>query len=120
MPAVYSGLTLPSHAIVFMEQLMALDVEPADQDLVTKSLATLKVELVEEKATREKAQTKAETLARVVENLKKIGNRFAAQIPVLEEKVKHLDSNVLDTLTEAHTNELSFERVTKANEDYKS
>jgi hypothetical protein len=31
-----------------------------------------------------------------------------------------LDDKVLDMLTEAHAKELSLERVTKANEDYKS
>jgi chromosome segregation ATPase len=103
-----------------MEQLMALGVEPGDQNLATKSLAALKAELVEEKAGREKAQAEVETLARAVVDLKNSVDKFAAQIPVLEEKVKRLDNKVIDTLTDACAKELSLERVTKANEDYKS
>jgi chromosome segregation ATPase len=106
--------------MIFMEQLTTLVVQPRDQDLAAKSLATLKVELMEEKAAREKAQAKNKTLAQAVEDLKKTANKFATQIPVLEDKVKHLDNKVLDTLTEAHAKELSLERVTKANEDYKN
>jgi uncharacterized coiled-coil protein SlyX len=68
--------------------------------LVTRSLATLESELAEEKAVQEKAQTETETLDRAVEDLKKSVDRFAAQIPVLEEKVKHLDNQVLDGQTE--------------------
>jgi hypothetical protein len=49
-----------------------------------------------------------------------MAGRFAAQIPVLEDKVNHLDNKVLDTLTEAYAKELNLERVTKANGDYKS
>jgi hypothetical protein len=71
MPKGYSGLTPPPHAIVFMEQLTTLGVEPGDHDLAAKSLVALKYELAEEKATREKAQTKDKTLARTVEDLKK-------------------------------------------------
>jgi chromosome segregation ATPase len=70
------------------------------------SLGALKSKLVEEKAAREKAQAEAETLSRVVDDLKK--------------KVKHLDNKVLDGLTELHAKELGLERTTKANEDYKS
>jgi chromosome segregation ATPase len=106
--------------MIFMEQLTTLVVQPRDQDLAAKSLATLKVELMEEKAAREKAQAKNKTLAQAVEDLKKTANKFATQIPVLEDKVKHLDNKVLDTLTEARAKELSLERVTKANKDYKN
>jgi uncharacterized coiled-coil protein SlyX len=67
--------------------------------LATRSLATLESELAEEKVVQEKAQTETETLDRVVEDLKKSADRFAAQIPVLEEKVKHLDNQVLDAQT---------------------
>jgi hypothetical protein len=47
-------------------------------------------------------------------------NLFAAQIPALEEKVPHLDNKVIETLNDAHAKELSLERVTKLNEDFKS
>jgi uncharacterized coiled-coil protein SlyX len=103
-----------------MEQLMPLGVEPGDQNLATKSLAAPKAELVEEKAGREKAQAEVETLAWAVVDLKNSVDKFAAQIPVLEEKVKRLDNKVIDTLNDACAKELSLERVTKANEDYKS
>jgi cell division protein FtsB len=82
-----------------MEQFMTLGVEPCNQDLAAKSLAALMAELAEEKAAQEKGQAKNETLARAVEDLKKTTERFVAQIPVLEEKVKHLDNKVLDMLT---------------------
>jgi chromosome segregation ATPase len=104
----------------FMEKLMALSVEPGDQDSVAKSLVALKSELAEEKATWEKAWVEVETLAEAIEDLKKTTSRFAAQVPTLEEKVKHLDNKVIDSLTEPYTKELSLEWTTKANEDYKS
>jgi predicted nucleic acid-binding Zn-ribbon protein len=56
----------------------------------------------------------------VVEDLKKSVDRFTAQIPDLEEKIKHLDNKVLDGLTELRTKELNLERTTKVNRDYKS
>jgi hypothetical protein len=53
MPESCSGLTLYSFLFLcltaFMEQLMALGIEPGDQDSAAKSLATLKFELGEEK-----------------------------------------------------------------------
>jgi hypothetical protein len=61
-----------------MEQLTTLDVELGDQDSAIKLFATLKNELAEEKAARVKAQADAETLAREVEDLKKMVDRFAA------------------------------------------
>jgi hypothetical protein len=61
-----------------MEQLMTLGVESRDQNSAAKSLTALKVELVEERATRVKAQAETNTLAHVVEDLKKIADRFAA------------------------------------------
>jgi uncharacterized coiled-coil protein SlyX len=50
-----------------------------------------------------------ETLAEAIEDLKKTTSRFAAQVPTLEEKVKHLDNKVIDSLTEPYTKELSLE-----------
>jgi hypothetical protein len=52
--------------------------------------------------------------------LKILADRFIAQIPDLEEKVKHLDNKVIDGLNELQTRELCLERTTKANDDYKS
>jgi chromosome segregation ATPase len=113
-------LLLSSHASAFMEQLTILSVEPRDQDSAAKSLTTLKSELEEEKAAQEKAQVEVETLAWVVDDLKKSADRFATQIPILEEKVKHLDNKVLDMLNDACANEVSLEQITKGNEDYKN
>jgi chromosome segregation ATPase len=103
-----------------MEQLMALGIEIGDLDSTAKSLAALKTELAEEKVARVKAEVEAETLARAVEDLKKMTDRFVARIPDLEERIKHLDNKVLNGLTELRTKELNLERTTKVNEDYKS
>jgi chromosome segregation ATPase len=103
-----------------MEHLMALSIEPGDHDSASKSLAALKSELAEEKVAQEKAQAKVETLARTVGDLKKTTDGLTAEVPFLEEKVKLLDNKVLDGLTEIRAKELSLERTTKANEDYKS
>jgi chromosome segregation ATPase len=113
-------LLLSSHASAFMEQLTILSVEPRDQDSAAKSLTALKSELEEEKAAQEKAQVEVEALAWVVDDLKKSADRFATQIPILEEKVKHLDNKVLDMLNDACANEVSLEQITKGNEDYKN
>jgi phage-related tail protein len=79
---------MSSHALAFMEHLLALDIELGDQDSVAKFLAALKTELTKEKATREKAQVENKTLARVVEDLKKSAHGFTAQVADLEEKNK--------------------------------
>jgi hypothetical protein len=55
-----------------------------------------------------------------VEDLKKTADGLTTQVPILEEKVKHLDNKVLDGLTEIYAKELSLEQTTKVNEDYKS
>jgi hypothetical protein len=88
---------------------MTLDVELGDQDTATKSLAAQKSELAKEKAAQEKAQVEAKTLARAVDDLWKMTNRFTTQVPALEEKVKHMDNKVLDGLTELRTKELDLE-----------
>jgi chromosome segregation ATPase len=103
-----------------MGQLVALGIEPRDQDSAAKSLATLKTELIEEKATREIVQAKNETLIRAVEDLKNTADTFATQIPILEEKIKHLDSKVLDKVTELRAQELNLERTTKVKNYYKN
>jgi hypothetical protein len=103
-----------------MEQLMALGVKPRDQDSATKILVVLKSELAKEKAAWEKVQAKAGTLAWTVEDLKKMTDRFAVQIPFLDEKVKHLDNKVLDAQSELWAKELCLEWTTKANNDYMS
>jgi peptidoglycan hydrolase CwlO-like protein len=91
-----------------MAHLTTLGVEPKNQDSVAKSFVPLKNELAEEKAAREKAQADVETLARAVEELKKIADSLTTHVPSLEEKVKHLDNKVLDSLTELLAKELRF------------
>jgi phage-related tail protein len=80
----------------------------------------VKTELAEEKATWEKAQAENETLDHAVDNLKKSADRFAALIPDLEEKLKHLENKVLYGLTELCAQELNLEQTTKAKEDNKN
>jgi hypothetical protein len=45
---------------------------------------------------------------------------FAGQIPTLEEKVKHLDTKILDAQTELRTRELWLEQTTESNDGYQS
>jgi phage-related tail protein len=99
---------------------MALGIDPSDQDSAAKTFTGLRTEMVKEKTAQEKAQDEVETLAQTVKDLKKTADKFAAQIPILEEKVKHLDNKVIDTFNDARAKELGLERVTKFNEDYKS
>jgi hypothetical protein len=96
-----------------MEQLTTLDIESGDNESTGRYLASLKSELMEEKATRKKAEAKVETLVWAISDLRITTDKFAAQVPALEEKV-------LDGLKELHAKELSLERTTKAIEDYKS
>jgi predicted nucleic acid-binding Zn-ribbon protein len=80
----------------------------------------LKIELAKEKVARETTQVEVNTLTRVVERLKISINKFFAQIPALEEKVKHLDNKVIDGLNKLRAKELDLERTTKSNDDHKS
>jgi predicted nucleic acid-binding Zn-ribbon protein len=57
-------------------------------------------------------------LTRAVKDLKISADKFAAQIPDLEEKVKHLENKVIDGLNEIRAKELYLERTTKANGNY--
>jgi hypothetical protein len=61
-----------------MEQLLVLGVEPGDENSAAKSLAALKIELVQEKVTREKAQIEAKTLTRAVDELKETTDQLTA------------------------------------------
>jgi hypothetical protein len=99
-----------------MEQLVALDIEHRDQDSTVKSLATLKNELAEKKLTQEKAQIDAETLTRVVEELKKTTYQVVVWVPSLEDQVKQLDNKILDLLTELQARELYLKQTTVAND----
>jgi hypothetical protein len=57
-------------------------------------------------------------LTQAVKDLKIYADKFAAQIPILDEKVKHLENKVVDGLNEVRARELCLERTTKANDDY--
>jgi hypothetical protein len=103
---------------VYKEQLMALGVILGDPDSATKAFADLKVELDKEKVARETTQIEVDTLTRVVKDLNINTNKFAAQIPTFEEKIKHLENRVLDGLNEVRARELCLEHTTKANNDY--
>jgi hypothetical protein len=87
----YSGLTLTSF-VEYKDQLLALGVTPGAPSSETQSFASLKADLDAEKATRVTAQVEADVLSRaedkVVEGLKVSADRFATQIPILEDKVK--------------------------------
>jgi ABC-type enterochelin transport system substrate-binding protein len=104
----------------FVEQLPTLGVSLRNLNSAAKAIADLKEELAKEKAARETTQTEVETLTRAVGNLKISVDRFATQIPIPEEKVRHLDIKVMDGLNELRVRELYLERTTKANDYYKS
>jgi hypothetical protein len=104
----------------FMDQLMAFGMILGDLDSAAKAFSALKEALVKEKVARQTAQTEVETLTWVVRDLKFSANDFAAQNPVLEEKVKHLDNKVINGLNGLRAQELSMQCITKANNDYKS
>jgi uncharacterized coiled-coil protein SlyX len=86
--------------------------------LKDKSFADLMTELYKERATRITGLVKIEVLTRAVQDLKVSVDRFAAQIPILVDKVKHLDNKVVDGLNKARAQELCRACTTRANEDY--
>jgi hypothetical protein len=98
---------------------MALNVIPGDPDSAAKAFTDLKTKTDKEKATQETTQTEVDTLSRVVKDLKISADKFAAQIPTLEGKVKHLENKVVDGLNEVRARELYLERTTIANDNYK-
>jgi chromosome segregation ATPase len=98
---------------------MALGVVPGDLDSATKAFANLKAKLDKERATRIAGQVKIDVLTRAVKDLKISTDRFAAQIPTLEDKIKHLENKVLDGPDEVRAWELCLEHTTRAKEDYK-
>jgi uncharacterized coiled-coil protein SlyX len=79
---------------------MALGIVPGDLDTTAKAFANMKVELEREKAAQEMAHAEVDTLTQAVKDLKIFADKFTAQIPILEEKVKHIDNKVVDGLNE--------------------
>jgi carboxylesterase type B len=98
---------------------MGLGIIPGDPDSVAKAFATLKTELDKKKTIRKAAQIEADTLAWAVKNLTISADKFATQIPTLEDQVKHLENNVVDGLNEVTARELYLGCTTRANDDYK-
>jgi septal ring factor EnvC (AmiA/AmiB activator) len=112
------GLTLPFSTASLKEWLAALVVDPDDQDSATKSITTLKNELAKEKLAQEKAQADADTLSRVVEELKKSVDQLAAQVPSLETQVKNLNDKIAELNIELWARELGLERTTVAKDEF--
>jgi hypothetical protein len=83
---------------VFKEQIMALGIVPSERNSTTKAFTDLKVELEKEKAAWEMAQMEVDMLARAVKDWKFYADQFSAEIPILEEKVKHQENKVIDGL----------------------
>jgi chromosome segregation ATPase len=96
-----------------MEQLTSLGVDPGDNELAARYLASLKSKLADENAAQKEDKDELQTIPQACDDLKKTVDKFATQVTELEQKVMHV-------LSELHANELSLERTTKANEDYKS
>jgi phage host-nuclease inhibitor protein Gam len=80
---------------------MALGILPGDLDSTAKAFANLKTELDKEKAAREIAQIEVDTLTEAVKDVNIIANKFATQIPTLEDNIKHLENKVVDWLKKA-------------------
>jgi hypothetical protein len=106
-----------TYFIEHKDQLLALGVIPEAPGYEAKALADLKPDLDEEKAARVMAQVEADILLQVVRDLKVSADRFASQIPALEDKVKHLEDKVVEGLKEVRARELYLECTTHANDN---
>jgi hypothetical protein len=67
---------------------MALGIIPGALDSAAKAFVDLKADLDEEKAARLTVQVEVDVLTRAVRDLKISADRFATQIPTLEDKFK--------------------------------
>jgi predicted nucleic acid-binding Zn-ribbon protein len=99
---------------------MALAIIPGAPGSKAKAFIDLKADLDEEKAARVTAQVEADVLSQAVQDLKISVDRFATQIPTLEDKVKHLEDKVVEGLNEVRARELCLERTTRANDNYQT
>jgi hypothetical protein len=79
---------------------MALGVILGAPGSESKAFTDLKADLDEEIAARVATQIEADVLSWAVRDLKISANRFATQIPTLEDKVKHLEDKVVEGLNE--------------------
>jgi chromosome segregation ATPase len=98
---------------------MALGIILGDPDSATKAFANLKAELDKEKSTQIASQVEIDMLTRAVKDLKISADKFATQIPTLEDKVNHLKNKVVDGLNEVRSWELCLECTTQSNDDYR-
>jgi hypothetical protein len=82
----WTDLKLPSPfcLVVFMEQLMTLGVDHGDNDSTARYFASMKSKVTDEKAIRKKDKDELQTLARACYDLKKMADKFSAQVLELE------------------------------------
>jgi predicted nucleic acid-binding Zn-ribbon protein len=97
---------------------MALGIIPDAPGLEVAALVDLKIDLDEEKAARVTAQVEANVLSRASRDLKIYADRFASQIPTLEDEIEHLEDKVVEGLNEVRARELCLEHTTRANDNY--
>jgi CO dehydrogenase/acetyl-CoA synthase delta subunit len=102
----------------YKDQLLALGVIPGAPGSETQALASLKADLDIEKDARVAAQVEADVLSWAVRDRKVSANKFATQIPILEDKDKHLEDKVMEGLKEVRARELCLEHTTQANDNY--
>jgi uncharacterized coiled-coil protein SlyX len=95
---------------------MALGIIPGALDLASKDFVDMKVDLDEEKVARLAAQVEIDVLSQAVKDLTTFTDKFATQIPTLEDKVKHLENKVVDGLNEVRAWELCLECTTTNDE----
>jgi hypothetical protein len=77
---------------------MAPGIVPSDPDSAAKAFVDLKTKLYKEKAAQIVGQIEINVLTRAVKELKISADRFAAQIPTLEDKIKHIENKVVEGL----------------------
>jgi peptidoglycan hydrolase CwlO-like protein len=91
---------------------MALGIVLSVSDSMTKAFDNLKTELDNEKAAQKTAQIEVDMMARAIKDLKISADKFAAQIPTLEDKIKYLKNKVVDGPNEVTARELCLECTT--------
>jgi hypothetical protein len=89
--------------VEYKDQLLALGVTPGSPASKTQALASLKADPNRKKASRVLAQVEADILSWAVCDLKVSADSFTTQIPILEDKVKHLEDKVVEGLKEVRT-----------------
>jgi hypothetical protein len=100
------------------DQLTTLGITLGAPGSEAKAFIDLKVGLDNEKFARVVAHIQADVLSRAVRDLKVSTDRFATQVPTLEDKVKHLEDKVVEGLKEVRVWELCLECTTQANDEY--